>query len=293
MGNCLNDKNYLRWANRFPVPSSTALQKSDTIADAPDDVHLSRYKAMEEKQIKQQEPPKAVVNAAPSTSVSSHTTKVVPKSEKENRDVTVNDRTKISTKLLNCSESNENVKHTMKTCNGSETLESANSMLIDAKPDDTMNTTKDSTMSDIDLAKLERKRRQQQQKEELLRKLKRSKPDHNPRTTDHSLPGQNDDSSSPIPEGKLEQHQSSQYDIYSNILILLDNSESWMREVDPETFRVLRDVEWSDDESLLNQPPPPGASKVPHQPNATAAQHKLHHHKPPQQNYSKSTAYRK
>lgn len=46
MGNCLNDKNYLRWASRFSAPSPT-INKSDTLAEAPPEVHSSRYRSME------------------------------------------------------------------------------------------------------------------------------------------------------------------------------------------------------------------------------------------------------
>ena len=49
LGNCLNDKNYLRWASKTSVPSSPTINKSETVAVVPNEVHASRYRAMEEK----------------------------------------------------------------------------------------------------------------------------------------------------------------------------------------------------------------------------------------------------
>lgn len=46
LGNCLNNKNYLRWANKFPVGTPAPPQKNETVAEVPSDVHRSRYNAM-------------------------------------------------------------------------------------------------------------------------------------------------------------------------------------------------------------------------------------------------------
>jgi len=49
LGNCLGDKNYLRWVGKYPVSSASPPKKSETISEVPNDVHQSRYKAIAEK----------------------------------------------------------------------------------------------------------------------------------------------------------------------------------------------------------------------------------------------------
>ena len=64
-----------------------------------------------------------------------------------------------------------------------------------------------------------------------------------------------------------------------------DDTESWMRAVDPETFKMLGDVEWSDDESVAKLPP--GVNKPQQQPPRANSS------KPPQPNNARNSAYRK
>lgn len=159
---------------------------------------------MEEKQ--KQEPLKAPY-ANPSSSTLNNAVKATVRND-ERKDVAVSDVVKPAGKpfkenIENLNNTAASIKQQTKTPNDSLISEHAGNISVDAKPDDTLTLlTSMSTMSDVELAKLERKRRQQQQKEELLRKLKRPKPDENSSVTDPPQPTR-EDSSSPIPEGEF------------------------------------------------------------------------------------------
>ena len=50
------------------------------------------------------------------------------------------------------------------------------------------------------------------------------------------------------------------------IRLFIDDSETWMREVDPESFALVSGIDWSDDEAPL----PNQAQAATNQPNAYA-----------------------
>lgn len=162
LGNCLGDKNYLRWANKFPSAQPSPPQKSETVSEVPNSIHESRYRAMGEKQreptkvpvapvvsdqskLKAEDPPAASVPIGKPTSSKSSFVPVEPG---------VNTTAELQ-------ESD---------CGGA---------------------------SESERAKLERKRRQQQKKEEFLQQLKRHKSDENA----PSVPIVKSEAPSPIPEG--------------------------------------------------------------------------------------------
>lgn len=64
-----------------------------------------------------------------------------------------------------------------------------------------------------------------------------------------------------------------------------------MRAVDPETFKMLGDVVWSDEESLTN--PPPAAGKPQQQSNQSAGQPRANNYKPPQSINARNNGYKK
>ena len=49
LGNCLSNKNYLRWAKKTALSRSPERVKSETVSDVPADVHRSRYNAIAAK----------------------------------------------------------------------------------------------------------------------------------------------------------------------------------------------------------------------------------------------------
>lgn len=168
MGNCLGNKTYLRWANKFPVPSESPPKKNETVCDVPLDVHKSRYNAMELKQ--RQEAMKVPL---------AQTTRV----EKENP-------TPIKTKDTGLANQNsavqqETISVPHKASHAASVLDSENSSIL-----------KEDLSNESDPVKLERKRRQQQKKQEFLQQLKRRRSDDNAPPINIKSEAQ-----SPIPEG--------------------------------------------------------------------------------------------
>lgn len=168
LGNCLGNKTYLRWANKFPVPSESPPQKNETVSDVPLDVHKSRYNAMELKQ--RQEALKAPL--APTNRV-----------EKESP-------APIKTK------DPDPAKHSLVVQQGTAVAPPKTSNVTSVPEGKNDSILKDDLSNENDPVKLERKRRQQQKKEEFLQQLKR-------RRSDDNIPQINikSESKSPIPEG--------------------------------------------------------------------------------------------
>ena len=106
-------------------------------------------------------------------------------------------------------------------------------------------------LSESDRAKLERKRRQQQKKEEFLQQLKRHKSDDN---ADAAGPANRTDSSSPppVPEGIFNKFSAFLTDNCILILFFADDTETWMREIDQETFRLVSESAWEEDGTTIN-----------------------------------------
>ena len=180
LGNCLGDKNYLRWVGKYPVSSTSPPKKSETVSEVPNDVHESRYKAIAEKKretTSKTAPPTTVVkssnetigNIAPTVKKPSETVENLIPTTKNPQEVTEN-----STK--------------------NSTLKSH------SIPSSKLNPSEESIpVGESDPIKLERKRRQQQKREEFLEQFKRHKSDEvggpQPSVFIKS------ESPSPIPEG--------------------------------------------------------------------------------------------
>ena len=184
LGNCLGNKNYLRWANKYPVSTPSPPQKSETVLEVPADVHRSRYNAMTAKATAT-----SVSTSAPPASVP---LPALPPREKENQgnpSLTKQNNFSLPKEPI-CKEPGVSVDNTTGS-SGARSNEATTSVM------------KDDLSNETDPAKLERKRRQQQKKEEFLQQLKRRK-------SDESIPGPScikseEPSTSPIPEGSCFQ----------------------------------------------------------------------------------------
>ena len=148
LGNCLGDKNYLRWANKHPMASPAPPQKSDTVAEVPSNVHASRYKAMEERQQKELS---RLTSAAPSKPVASAT---LPQQVNGS-----NSNGENSTSLKSSAVNQEMNKPTPKDNNVDSNVASSEVSTVE----------KDESPGfvETDPVKLERKRKQQQKQESV------------------------------------------------------------------------------------------------------------------------------
>ena len=180
LGNCLGDKNYLRWANKHPMASPAPPQKSDTVAEVPSNVHASRYKAMEERQQKEL----SRVSVAPSK----------PAAAASLQQQTVNG---INSNGENSSLKSSTVNQEVKKPNPNDTNGESNGAAGEVSAVE-----KDEGLGfvETDPVKLERKRKQQQKQEEFRKnQLKRQK-------TDNSSAGPiliKSEATSPVPEGNF------------------------------------------------------------------------------------------
>ncbi|KAI9551482.1 hypothetical protein GHT06_021815 [Daphnia sinensis] len=198
LGNCLNNKNYLRWANKFPVATPAQPQKNETILEVPPDVHKSRYNAMEGKK-----------RTAEAVKVPQLPTSL-PREEKKTAEPPESSKQKQTSP--HCP-----MLTTVKPLYVSGGQKSENNSLV-----------KDDLLNESDPVKLERKRRQQQKKEEFLQQqMKRHKSDDNKPVGPINIKAEQ---SSPIPE---------------------DDTETWMREIDPESFALVNEIDWGDDDDML------------------------------------------
>ena len=199
LGNCLNDKNYLRWASKISVPSSPTINKSETVAVVPNEVHASRYRAMEEKKQldakkagsdlstnhsapKTAGPPEKPANAAPSK-VPEIANGILEAKEEQ---VSESDKAKME-RMLKQQQKKE------------QFLEQQKRLEQKSCSDDVIEN-KDDNGTESDKAKLERKRKQQQKKEEFLNQMKRLKSDD--QITSDQSNNVKSEPVSPIPEGK-------------------------------------------------------------------------------------------
>ena len=175
LGNCLGDKNYLRWANKHPMASPAPPLKSETISEVPNIVHCSRYKAMEERQQKD-------MNSSKTTAMTNKSA-AAPQQQQVNGH-TSGEQTVGST--INHQENKQPVKDPTDQ-------PSVSGIPVVGKEDAAVET---------DPVKLERKRRQQQKKEEFLQQQqqKRHKPDD---ITSVGPMVIKSEATSPVPEGIL------------------------------------------------------------------------------------------
>jgi len=175
LGNCLGDKNYLRWVGKFPVSSTSPPKKNETVREVPSDVHQSRYKAIAEK--KQRETNLKSNPVVPQAS--NHDSLPNNSNKKEiTADPTVEESSKMTVKAPNAQNNSINEKRNNEHCQVDGT-----DLIIENDP-----------------VKLERKRRQQQQREEFLEQFKRHKSDESvgPQPPSVFIKAE---SISPIPEG--------------------------------------------------------------------------------------------
>ncbi|XP_046444280.1 DNA repair protein RAD52 homolog isoform X2 [Daphnia pulex] len=190
LGNCLNNKNYLRWANKYPVTTPAPPQKNDTVLEVPPAVHRSRYNAMEEK--------KRGIEALKTPSASTS----VPIIEKNV------DATHESTHPMPAPQ--EPAPQCPGFPTGQKLISTKETALTSIKPPnisgaqngETINNSalKDDLLNESDPVKLERKRKQQQKKEEFLQQLKRQKQEDDARI---STVGIKSEQTSPVPEDEL------------------------------------------------------------------------------------------
>lgn len=149
LGNCLGNKNYLRWANKFPTVTPPPPQKSDTVAEVPQDIHQSRYNAME---VKQREALKTITPVVQNRAC---------EGVKENEEKTLAQK-----KSLRAPAEQRPIV---------QEEHSSKPQISSVHQNVTNSDDKDDSNIETDPAKLERKRRQQQKKEEFLQQLKRRK----------------------------------------------------------------------------------------------------------------------
>jgi recombination DNA repair RAD52 pathway protein len=252
LGNCLNDKNYLRWASRFAVPSSPTINKSETVADVPIEVHASRYRAMEEKRqldakrvgsdlstnhsaAKAVGPPEKPATAAPSK-VPEITNGTLEVKEEQ---VSESDKAKLE-RILKQQQKKE------------QFLEQQKRLEQKSCADD-VTESRDENSTESDKAKLERKRKQQQKKEEFLNQMKRLKSDDQITSDQPNLV--KSEPVSPIPEGKKRNFKNDERFPRNNLFCCnADDTETWMRCLDADTFKLVAEEEW-DLTSPKKQPP--------------------------------------
>lgn len=210
LGNCLNNKNYLRWANKFPVATPAQPQKNETILEVPPDVHKSRYNAMEGKK----RTAEAVkVPQLPTSLLREEKQTAEPQESKQKLPAPHCPMLPTDHKLVSKSETSFT---TVKPSNVSGGQKSESNPVI-----------KDDLLNESDPVKMERKRRQQQKKEEFLQQqMKRHKSDDNKSVPPIHIKAEQ---SSPIPE---------------------DDTETWMREIDPESFALVNGIDWGDEDDL-------------------------------------------
>ena len=196
LGNCLSDKNYLRWSARFAVPSSPSLQKSETVSEVPAAVHDSRYRAMEEKKLmeaRKLEPRPAPVSTT-AESVTQQPTPVVRISPAPAPVPVTEPKAGPSIGHPKAAETSHDEK-TAAPRNTSKPAELVRDEALEVA-------VKQEPVDDSDKAKLERKRKQQQKKEEFMAKLKRMKSDDQ---VENNKPTGfvEGNSVSPVPEGNF------------------------------------------------------------------------------------------
>lgn len=194
LGNCLGDKNYLRWANKHPMASPAPPQKSDTVAEVPSNVHASRYKAMEERQQKEL----SRVSVAPSK----------PAAAVSLQQQTVNG---INSNGENSSLKSSTVNQEVKKSNSKDTNGESNGAAVEVSA---VEKDEGPGFVETDPVKLERKRKQQQKQEEFRKnQLKRQK-------TDNSSAGPiliKSEATSPVPEDDPENWVRENLDLIENV----------------------------------------------------------------------------
>ena len=161
LGNCLNDKTYLRWANKCPIDTPTPPNKKDTILEVPEDVHHSRYSAMEgkQKELGSKTPVVSILDFKAGKENSENTPSLADETGKESH----SPRKPLMTirKLIRN-------KEIIPDCS-----------FVKSKPHQINMQVKSEVLNENDPVKLERKRKQQQKKEEFLLQLKTNLQDEN------------------------------------------------------------------------------------------------------------------
>lgn len=174
LGNCLNNKTYLRWAKKAPITNPPERKKSETVLEVPADVHRTRYNAIAAKATATPDRPAQKSKAAPPSQ--------------------------------NATEGNAAF---MKQAGFSLSKESDfsgdnNAGFSGVRSNETKsNVKKEEIFNETDPVKLERKRKQQMKKEEFCQQLKARKSDESiqgPGSIKSEEPAK---SVSPIPEGFL------------------------------------------------------------------------------------------